>query len=1133
MGFFVFILIVAVVWLLSEVSGLKATIGRLDERVVGLKSELHEAIARLQRVETQARDTTTRRVEPERAAPVVTPAPAPVKPVRADEHAAPATPPVVAPTAPIRKQPEVPAPPVAAAPMSPPAAPTLPPEPAPAPVSAAAAATTATRDRDESWEMVVGTSWLNKIGVLVSIVGVALLVSYSFAHIGPGGRVAIGYLLSVSMLGGGVILERRDTFRNYAYGLIAGGWAGIYFTTFAMHDVAAAKIIDSDLLAVALLSVVAAGMIAHSLHYRSQVVTSLAFIVAYTTLALSPLSGFALAASVPLAVAMLVVAQYFGWASIAVLGIAATYGTFVVRSEVFPGTGLDRESVLPYATLGSYWLAFEAAEIVALWRRRHLAGASRGAAPVSMLALNLVGFVGAVIITAPGDNPQLFSTFLFGTSAAYIVSAAIRAWIAPDWRARPDNDAFGSTHAATAAAAGLTAIAIGLRFNGGRETLARLFEAELLVSAGLLLADIWLRRMGSLAFAIAGVSGWLRAADVGGNTGHLLLWSFTPATTSVVLGLIAMAAYANREALHRRRESLVWLETGYTWIAAVAIATASLIEFTPAHWGLALLVLAVTLLETGFRRTREYIYQAYLAGVFGSYAIFVSFIGHAEANGLIPRWGAAPTTTDEWVVLPSAILLTAFAAWRLFRGQAGVEVPSRSIAAASSATLTTAFLVVFEWRVMAPNAIAPTWALTALALVLLGAWRRTAALRWQGYVVALIAALRSVQPLLDGPPESASQTAGIAIVIAVLYAAGYWGRRALFAATPDAKAAESPEAAVTASLSLVATGAFALLKWRVLPDDMIAPAWAATGLVLLALGIYRLKAGQRLQGYAMLALGLLRTDTLLLGQPVAAATLAWWSALVVSLSYAGAWHARRARPRTNDPALVPGAVSALATLVLITLESRVLADVLVGPAWTATAIVLLAVGLLRDGSRDATRQITADLRWQSYAVLGAGAWRSANAVFTTLEATTAAIVWLAVVIGALYLAGVVVRRSAATAKSAGFAQPIDDFAGAAALLGATGLLSALIVDQVRPSAITLALGLQGLGLMLGGLMTRERILRLSGLALLLACILKLFLYDLRELEALARIMSFVILGLSLLAISWTYTRYREQIRKFL
>jgi uncharacterized membrane protein len=38
--------------------------------------------------------------------------------------------------------------------------------------------------------------------------------------------------------------------------------------------------------------------------------------------------------------------------------------------------------------------------------------------------------------------------------------------------------------------------------------------------------------------------------------------------------------------------------------------------------------------------------------------------------------------------------------------------------------------------------------------------------------------------------------------------------------------------------------------------------------------------------------------------------------------------------------------------------------------------------------------------------------------------------------------------------------------------------------------------------------------------MLLFCILKLFVYDLRDLESLARIISFVALGLVLLAVSW-------------
>ena len=81
--------------------------------------------------------------------------------------------------------------------------------------------------------------------------------------------------------------------------------------------------------------------------------------------------------------------------------------------------------------------------------------------------------------------------------------------------------------------------------------------------------------------------------------------------------------------------------------------------------------------------------------------------------------------------------------------------------------------------------------------------------------------------------------------------------------------------------------------------------------------------------------------------------------------------------------------------------------------------------------------------------------------------------------------------------------------------------------------VTPALGLQGLGLMVTGLFAHERPMRLSGLALLLGCLLKLFLYDLRELEALPRIFSFVVLGLVLLGISWAYTRYREHIVRLL
>ena len=81
--------------------------------------------------------------------------------------------------------------------------------------------------------------------------------------------------------------------------------------------------------------------------------------------------------------------------------------------------------------------------------------------------------------------------------------------------------------------------------------------------------------------------------------------------------------------------------------------------------------------------------------------------------------------------------------------------------------------------------------------------------------------------------------------------------------------------------------------------------------------------------------------------------------------------------------------------------------------------------------------------------------------------------------------------------------------------------------------LTVSWGLESLALLATGFAARERILRLQGLALILLCILKLFLYDLRNLETLYRILSFVALGLILLAVSWIYTRFKDHIRKLL
>ena len=856
----------------------------------------------------------------------------------------------------------------------------------------------------ESWEITVGTSWLNKIGVLTLIIAVALIVSYSFTEIGPAGRVAIGYVLCGAILAAGVWLERRETFRNYAYGLVAGGWAGIYFTTFAMHDVPAAKILDSDLAAVSLLSAVAAGMIGHSLRYRSQVVTALAFVVAYATLALSPLSGFSLAASVPLAMAVLVVSQRLGWLGISVLGIAATYGIFVLRSETFPGGAMDPLSRLPYFTLAAYWLTFEIADLIGL-RLRRAANPADPKVQVSMLALNAAGFLGAIVIITPGTHPEWRSTLLFATGAAYVASAVIRAWLLPERRRHDEKDQpFDVSHAATAMAALLFAIAIGLRFSGTRAGLSWLLETQLLFVAGLTMSDRWLRRMASVVAALVTIhAGMLALLSRGGAMAALGM-----STDAIVAVMVAMIWYANREAIRIRGTEASWLEPVYTWAGTALLAACGWVSLSPAHLGLAGWIFSILLLEAGLRRDEDYTLQSYVVGGFSGYVTLLAFLMPAGADGSFNSWGPAPVAIDDWTVLPIGIAACAIAAIRLrsFRGPR--PAPAAAAAAGAAAALAVALTVVFEWRVLPVDAVAPAWALTAVGLIAIGSWKKQAALHWLGYALTLVASAKVTNSLL-----------GLA-------------------------SAPAPEA--------------------------------------------------------------------------------WGAASVAACVYVSAWLARRSAAQGFDDPMVGGGLVTVCTAVVALLQSRIFGDLATGPAWTAAGIVLVSLGLWKG---------LADHRWNGYAMLALGASRAGRPVFGEADAGSGAVVWLVACLVAVYVMSLTSRRLTRDTLRSDSSRDAEDFAITALLVGASGMLAGAIIAQAEPSMVTLMLALQGLGVMATGLLARERALRLSGLTLLLGCLLKLFLYDLRELAPLPRIFSFVVLGLVLLGISWAYTRYRDQIRKLL
>jgi uncharacterized membrane protein len=182
-------------------------------------------------------------------------------------------------------------------------------------------------------------------------------------------------------------------------------------------------------------------------------------------------------------------------------------------------------------------------------------------------------------------------------------------------------------------------------------------------------------------------------------------------------------------------------------------------------------------------------------------------------------------------------------------------------------------------------------------------------------------------------------------------------------------------------------------------------------------------------------------------------------------------------------------------------------------AWASIGLVALFVALRRNWT---------DVRLQH------PIWMSITFVAGAIATTygSRAVLPIALTVVVFYLCELLLKHAAAWEGLERFAGPFNSVLG-------TILLTILLFQEVQGRLLTVALGIEGAGLLVAGMIVSERVMRLSGLVLFLLCIDKAFLYDLRQLDTFSRIVSFIVLGLLLLGASWVYTRFRERIRKLL
>jgi len=897
---------------------------------------------------------------------------------------------------------------VFAQPQGPPPAP-HPPEPAlppplPQPIFATIAPAPPQRSTEE-WETMLGGNWLNKLGVFVLVIGIALALGYSFKLLGPAGRVSISIAISLAMLAGGVVFERRERYRTFGRGLIGGGWAALYFTVYAMQALAPARIIYNPWAGAILLLAVAVGMIIHSLRYGSQTVTGLAYFIAFVTLAITEVTSFSIIALIPLAASLLYVARRFNWSRMAVFGLIATYVTCATRPDL--GTPLWQAQTV----FAIYWLLFEAFDILC--------------PDPFLLPLNAVGFLGLSIMKWESAAPHQIWQLLAATAAAYLVGAILRAQ-SGHWRPP------------ITLTAALAAIAIYLKLDHQWIALGLLVEAELFYLAGIRLRAAYLRY---LAIPLFGV-----------QLMHLLIFdvpdlpvrSWTP-----IAAFEGAAFYANR--------FLRSTDVFYGYAAAGMAALVAGYEAPERYQAVAWLLLGLAPFAFGWwRRMADFRIQGYLLVGLGLMAT-------------APDLRQIPLEVSAGVCYGLTLCALLSGDDRFV----GAERDALRFTGSLMATVASAALI---WRVVPDLYLGLAWMAMGLLLLELGLRGLPRYFCRQSYAVAAIGAFRvlafNVMGLANHGPW-----------IPRLIPAG----ATLLAYTMAARARREEKGHVLDSASFAGT-AFALIAlWALLPPFAVAPAWAALALVLAEFEVPAMRFQTHLVS-AVAFTGLFYNN---FHGPHRLAMVA----LVLLSHYYLSW---RTRQRFY--------------LYSATILATVLMHYEIGHTWASAGWALFGLALLYAGQRWKLD----DLCWQS-SLLAAAAFT--RCWYINFEGAAEPLLAGSAIIACLYAS-----------------QLLNERGGQVRLyfsLLATALTTLLVYYQVTGSMRTVAWGIQGVALLSAGFPLRDRVLRLSGLALLLGCILKLFVWDLRHLETLPRIVSFIVLGLFLVGVSWAYTRFRERVAQYL
>jgi hypothetical protein len=576
-----------------------------------------------------------------------------------------------------------------------------------------------------SLEEALGTNWFPKLGITAVVIGIGLLVGASWGAFAPWLRVAILYCGGLGLLAGGILLERKEQYRILGRSLIGGGWAVTFLVSYAISHARSLLVLTSQPADLFLMLAVAGAMVWHTLKYDSQLVTGISFLLGFTAVALNSDPPYNLIAGAILVAGMTVIVLRRQWFELEVFGILASYLNHLLwLYPIVESMGSHKHDFAQFpasvALLGFYWLVFRASYLL----RKPETDEKEKLSTVAGL-LNPVLLLGVMKYQSFHPEMAFYALLALGT-VEFILGQL------PSSRKRVAPFRLLSSLGAT-----LMLAAVPFKYSGNSLEILWLAGGEAFLLAGIFTRERLFRGFGliisfmvalySLAFHFEGL-----IDEISSGKAHY------HAELGLVFAVVAATFYANSHIARWLWPELFEQEletqalTGLSFAASLFSVAATFALVGDAAVPLVLMSLVTVLSWSGRDfKIPELVYESHwIAALAIAQLIF-----------------AGQNQQDVWHGIPFRFVMFVPAAALLYLSSRFVRLSeTRGKAAFSSvyAWAGTGLLAVLIWFQMPDWSIAVFWLALGLALCAAAELFQRNDLKWQAFVLALLAFTRAI-----------------------------------------------------------------------------------------------------------------------------------------------------------------------------------------------------------------------------------------------------------------------------------------------------------------------------------------------------------------------------------------------------